>query len=126
MALFAKNKPTQRLDFEGGFVELQYISKGVKDEIKRRTMEVYGSIDNEELKALQKSQNDDEIPVSLIGSAGKILEIQYYKLAHAIRSWSDNAEITEETVKELDEDIFDKISQKIDGMNALKQTDEKN
>lgn len=126
MALFAKNKPTQRLDFEGGFVELQYISKGVKDEIKRRTMEVYGSIDNEELKALQKSQNDDEIPVSLIGSAGKILEIQYYKLAHAIRSWSDNAEITEETVKELDEDIFDKISRKIDGMNALKQTDEKN
>lgn len=126
MALFAKNKPTQRLDFEGGFVELQYISKGVKDEIKRRTMEVYGSIDNEELKALQKSQNDDEIPVSLIGSAGKILEIQYYKLAHAIRSWSDNAEITEETVKELDEDIFDKISQKIDEMNALKQTDEKN
>lgn len=126
MPLFAKNKPTQRMEFEGGFVEVQYLSKGVKDEIKRRTMEVYGSIDNEELKAIQNSQSNDDIPVSLIGSAGKILEIQYYKLAHAIRSWSDNAEITEETIKELDEDIFNEISEKIDEMNRLKQTDEKN
>jgi hypothetical protein len=130
MPLFAKNRPTERLNFEGGFVELQYLSKGVKDEIKRRSSEALASdLDPEIFKKIKSGEikDDAELPASAFGSVGKFMQIEYYKLARAIVKWSDgDTPITEETVKELDEEIFNQISKKVDDMNSLKQVQEKN
>jgi hypothetical protein len=128
MALFAKNKPKERVDFEGGFVELQYLSKGVKDEIKKRSTAFFTEIDPETFKKVQNGEitDDKDLPLSTLNSVGALLEVEYFKLAHAIHSWSDSAPITEETVKEIDEEIFDRISKKIDEMNELTSTQRKN
>jgi hypothetical protein len=123
MPLFAKNKPTQRVDFDGGFVELQYLSKGVKDEIKGRTTALYKGVD---LKKLQSAKDETDIPTEMFDSIPKIMEIEYYKLAKAIVKWSDEAPITEETVRELDEETFNLVSKKVDEMNQLTSLQEKN
>jgi hypothetical protein len=124
MPLFAKNKPTQRVEFEGGYIELQFLSKGVKDEIKSRTTALYKGVD---IKKLQNAQSEEDIPVEMFDKIPGLLEIEYYKLAHAIKSWSDpETLITEDTVKEMDEDIFNQVSKKVDEMNQLKQAEEKN
>jgi hypothetical protein len=124
MPLFAKNKPTKRVDFEGGYVELQFLSKGVKDEIKSRTTSLYKGVD---IKKLQSAQSESDIPPEMFDKIPGLLEIEYYKLAHAIKAWSDaETPISEETVKEMDEEIFNMVSQKIAEMNELTPLQEKN
>jgi hypothetical protein len=124
MPLFAKNKPTQRENFEGGFVELQYLSKGVKDEIKARAASVYQGID---ISKLQNAKSEADIPIEAFAKIPQLMEIEYYKLAHAIKSWSDSeTPINEDTVKEMDEEIFNQVSKKVDEMNQLKPEQEKN
>lgn len=124
MPLFAKNKPTQRENFEGGFVELQYLSKGVKDEIKARAASVYQGID---ISKLQNAKSEADIPTEAFAKIPQLMEIEYYKLAHAIKSWSDSeTPISEDTVKEMDEEIFNQVSKKVDEMNQLKPEQEKN
>lgn len=129
MPLFAKNKPTQKVEFEGGYVELQYLSKGVKDEISRRSTEINKDLPQEVVNKLRNNPNaeDKDIPVEIFGTVGKLMEIEYYKLSHAIRSWSDSdTPITEDSVKDMDDEIFDLVSKKVDEMNALKQSEQKN
>jgi hypothetical protein len=128
MPLFAKNKPTERVDFEGGYVEVQHLSKGIKDEISRRTTEMYADLPQSVIKQLRTNPNatDADVPPEILGTIGKIMDIEYYKLAHAIKSWSDDAPINEETVKEMDEDIFLKVSKKVDEMNELTTVQRKN
>lgn len=124
MPLFAKNKPTDKIEFEGGYVELQFLSKGVKDKIKSLTTSIYKGVD---IKKLQSAQSKDDIPVEMFDKIPGLLEIEYYKLAHAIKSWSDpETPINEDTVKEMDEDIFNKVSKKVDEMNQLRPDQEKN
>jgi hypothetical protein len=124
MPLFAKNKPTQRVEFEGGYVELQFLSKGEKDEIKSRTTALYKGVD---IKKLQSAQSEEDIPQEMFDKIPGLLEIEYYKLAHAIKSWSDpETLISEETVREMDEEIFNLVSQKITKMNELTPLQEKN
>lgn len=123
MPLFAKNKPTKRVEFEGGFVELQYLSKGVKDEIKGRVTSMYKGVD---IAKIQNAKNESDIPPEMFDSIPKLLEIEYYKLSNAIRSWSDEAPINENTVKDLDEEIFNSILKSVNEMNELSPTEEKN
>ncbi|WP_035430861.1 hypothetical protein [Bacillus sp. UNC322MFChir4.1] len=125
MSLFAKNKPTKRVDFEGGWVELQFLSKGAKDHISSQLSNMFADMDSEAIKKM-KLQNKDDIPAEMIGVIGKVQQVEYYKLSQAIRSWSEQEEITIETVKELNDEIFDLISKEINKMNELNLTERKN
>ncbi|MEE6450533.1 hypothetical protein RAH41_08180 [Gottfriedia acidiceleris] len=120
MALFAKNKPTKRVEFEGGWVELQFLSKGVKDEIASRLAPLHS-----ELKNIENATEED-VPEGVFDVLGQINQIEYYKVAHAIKAWSEEEEITEENVKALDSEVFEKISKSINDMNELSQGDKKN
>jgi hypothetical protein len=126
MPLFAKNKPTKRVNFEGGWVELQHLSKGVKDEISSRLSSLFAGMDEETLKKVN-SDNKDDVPTGMINVVGKVQEVEYFKLSHAIKAWSENdTPINEETVKELDEEVFNEISKAVNEMNELSKTEEKN
>lgn len=125
MAMFAKDKPTKRIDFEGGFVELQYLSKGVKDQIASELSSMFAGVDSESLKKLELDKKD-EIPTAMIGVVGKVQEVEYLKLSKAIKSWSSSEPITIETVKELDDETFNRITKEVNEMNGLSKTEEKN
>lgn len=126
MPLFAKNKPTQKVEFEGGFVEVQFLSKGVKDEIQSRLTGLYKGMDKATILKLQTG-DESEIPTELFEVLGAVQSIEYYKLSHAIKSWSDNeTPINEDNVKEMDEEIFNTVLKKVNEMNELSQTERKN
>lgn len=124
MPLFAKNKPTKREEFEGGWVELQYLSKGVKDEVVSRLASLYKGMDK---STLEKLKDSESVPDNMIDAVSKVQEVEYFKLSHAIKSWSEkDVEITFETVKELDEVVFNQISKAVNEMNELSQEETKN
>lgn len=125
MAMFAKDKPTKRLDFEGGWVELQFLSKGVKDQIASQLTEMFAGMSDDTIKKAD-FKNKDEIPASMIGVVGKVQEVEYFKLSSAIKSWSSSESISLETVKELDDETFNLINAEVDKMNGLSKTEEKN
>ena len=125
--LFAKNKPTETVKLGGeDFVELQHLSKGVLDEIKGRTIAAFADAGPNAIRAIQNAKDDSDIPPELIGSSGKMLEIQHYKVSKAIIKWSSPEPITEQTVKELDESVFLEILAKVDSMNRLTEIERKN
>jgi hypothetical protein len=128
MALMSKNKPTKRIEFDGGFVELQHLSKGIKDEYQSRMAALakeLGDIDEEKIKS---SKESGEIPKEFNADSvlRKVNEAEYYKLSKAIKSWSEQEEINDQTVRELDGEVFAKISSAIDEMNELRASDKKN
>lgn len=124
MAMFSKNKPTKRVEFEGGWVDLQHLSKGVKDQIASRVSASLEGIDPKALQSLDK--NSDDMPAGMIGMVGKVHQVEYYKLAKAIRAWSADTAITEESVQELDDEVFNKLSEEINKMNELSKEERKN
>lgn len=124
MAMFSKDKPTKRVEFEGGWVDLQHLSKGVKDQIASRLSASLEGIDPKALQGLDK--NSDEMPAGMIGMVGKVQQVEYYKLSKAIKAWSADTAITEESVQELDDEVFDKISEEINKMNELSKEEIKN
>jgi hypothetical protein len=125
LAMFSKNKPTKRIEFEGGWVELQHLSKGVKDQITSRLSASLEGMDAEALKKLDK--NSDEVPVGAIGMVGKVQQVEYYKLSKAIIAWSaGEVAITEESVQDLDDEVFNLISAEINKMNELSKEEIKN
>lgn len=123
MALLAKNKPTKRVEFEGGYVELQYLSKGVKDEISSRLAALYKGMDR---ATLEKLKDSNDLPDSMIDAVSVVQEVEYYKLSHAIKAWSEEVPPDIENVKELDEEVFNEISAAVNEMNELGKTEEKN
>lgn len=126
MAMFAKDKPTKKIEFEGGWVELQFLPKGVKDEITNQLTSMFSSVDEATLKKIDFN-NKDEVPTSMIGVVGKVQEIEYLKLSKAIKAWSaSDVPISIESVKELDSVTFDLISKAVNEMNQLNKTEEKN
>jgi hypothetical protein len=124
MPMFSKDKPTKRIEFDGGWVEIQHLSKGIKDQIASRLSASLEGIDPESLKNLNSNSND--LPAGMIGMVGKVQQVEYYKLAKAIKAWSSQDPITEESVQGLDEEIFNKISEEINLMNELSKTERKN
>jgi hypothetical protein len=126
MALLSRNKPTKRIEFEGGWVELQYLSKGVKDQIQSSLAGLYKELETINVSDLK---NEENIPkdIEMDKILQKINEIEYYKLSKAIKAWSEHdVEITVETVKELDDEVFSKISDEINKMNSLNEVERKN
>jgi hypothetical protein len=125
LAMFSKDKPTKRIEFEGGWVDLQHLSKGVKDQITSRLSSSLEGMDAEALKKLDK--NSDEVPVGAIGMVGKVQQVEYYKLSKAIKAWSaGEVAITEESVQDLDDEVFNLISAEINKMNELSKEEIKN
>jgi hypothetical protein len=124
LAMFSKDKPTKRVEFEGGWVDLQHLSKGVKDQIASRLSASLEGLDPNQLKNLDK--NSDEMPAGMIGMVGKVQQVEYYKLSQAIKAWSADTTINEETVQGLDEEVFNKISEEINKMNELSKEEIKN
>lgn len=122
--MFSKDKPTKRIELEGGWVDLQHLSKGVKDQIASRLSASLEGIDPKELQNLDKNSN--EMPTGMIGMVGKVQQVEYYKLSKAIKAWSAQEVVTEETVQGLDEEIFNKISEEINKMNELSKEEVKN
>jgi hypothetical protein len=125
MSLFAKNKPSKRLDLlEGQWVELQHLSKGIKESFKSELADLFKGID------IKKGENGEEQPdgKSLPDSfVDKIAQINYRKLEKAIKSWSaEGVPVTVENIKELDEEAFDKILEAVNGMNELSDVERKN
>lgn len=128
--MFAKNKPVKRVNLnDGQWVDLQHLSKGIKDSFKNALagglnggMEISLEGDNAKPKGISLSENFLE----------KINEINYRKMVAAIKDWSakdgegNKVPIDEEMVKELDEETFDKILEEINGMNELSAVEEKN
>lgn len=124
MGLFAKNRPTKRIDIGEDWVELQHLSKGVKDEISSRLASLYKGMDKSTLEKLQTGQ---DVPDTLIDAVSVVQEVEYYKLSHAIKAWSDqNTSITVESVKALDEGVFNNISEAVNEMNELNKEERKN
>lgn len=124
--LFAKNKPTEKLPFGDDYVELQYLSKGVLDEIKSRSLQAFASAGPEAMKAMQSAKSDEDMPAELLSSVSGLMEIQHYKVSKAVVKWSSEEPINEESVKALDEDVFVQISNKVDEMNKLSSLERKN
>jgi hypothetical protein len=128
MALMAKNKPTKKVAFgenNEDYVILQFLSKGVKDSYNSQLTELSMSLKGVDKEALEK-MDTSSLPDSLGTMVGKIQQLEYYKLAHAIKSWSEVEEVSEETVKGLDEVIFNQLIQEVNKMNELDVTERKN
>jgi hypothetical protein len=128
MALMAKNKPTKKIPFgenNEDFVVLQYLSKGVKDSYNSQLAELSLSLKGVDAAALEK-MDVSSLPESMAKVVGRISELEYYKLAHAIKSWSAEEEVSEEAVKGLDEEVFNKLVQEVNKMNDLGETERKN
>jgi hypothetical protein len=126
--LFAKNKPTKTLTFgdnNESHVVLQHLPKGVKDSYTSRLAELSFSMKGVTKETLEK-MDLSALPDSMAGVVSKINELDYYKLANAIKSWSAEDPINEDTVKELDDTVFVEISNAIDEMNRLTETERKN
>lgn len=121
--LFAKSKGFEKVSFGDDWVELQYLSKGIMDEVKRRTLAIFGEIGIDKIK---NAKDDTDIPDEAVNSVGPLMDIEYYKLSNAIVKWSAEAEINEQTVKDLDEEVFNKIKENVDRMNKLKAEERKN
>lgn len=128
MALMAKNKPTKKVFFGDNNednVVLQYLSKGVKDSYNSQLAELSLSLKGVDPEALEK-MDTSTLPDSMAAVVGKINELNYYKLACAIKSWTAEEEVSEEAVKALDEEVFNKLIEEVDKMNDLGQTERKN
>lgn len=124
MPMFSKDRPTKRIEFDGGWVELQHLSKGIKDQIASRLSASLEGIDPAALKNLNEKNTD--MPPGMIAMVGKVQQVEYYKLSKAIKAWSAEFAVTEESVQELDDEIFSKISDEINSMNELNKTERKN
>ena len=140
MALFSKNKPTKRVELEGAWVELQYLSKGAKDSLNNQIIKACEGIDIRKLEQVEKAKNakkaenpekpegDEEvlpegIPLDMIA---KINEASYFALYKAIKAWSEPDEITLESVQELDDEVFSKLISEVNAMNELELGEQKN
>lgn len=121
LLMFSKNKPTKRVDLgDGNWVDLQFLSKGVKDAFKSDAADIYKDLEIDE----EGKPKSNVIPEGMVG---KVNEIQYRKVSSAIKTWSAaDIPVTVETVKELDEEAFDKIVEFVNEMNDLSAKEEKN
>jgi hypothetical protein len=128
MALFSKNKPTKRVEFEGAWVELQYLSKGAKDSLNNQIIQACKGLDINKIEQVEKARgNKKSLPEGIsLDIIEKINAASYYALYKAIKTWSEPDEITVEAVKELDTPVFEKLISEVNAMNELNLGEQKN
>jgi hypothetical protein len=126
--LFAKNKPTKTIYFDDAkenFVVLQHLSKGAKDNYTGQLAELSLSMKGVNKETFE-NMDIDKLPDGMGTLVKKINELEYEKVAAAIKKWSAAEDITVDSVKELDEDVFVEISKTVDEMNKLTELERKN
>lgn len=122
--MFAKNKPTRRIPLpENNWVELQYLSKGQKDEYRSAVAGVFrGAMKEDQAGSVNKDMS--QLPEDFIL---KTKQAEYHMLAQAIKAWSaEGITINAQTVAELDEDVYDIILAEVTQMNELSKQEQKN
>jgi hypothetical protein len=121
--MFVDEMPTKKIPLDKDqWVEIQYLSKGFKNEITASLASVRKklNIDNEVEKDDNKTQFDKgELYL-------KIKELEYKKMVAGIRSWSSNKPIDLQSVKLFRGDVFDKVIKEIDQFNELSEEEVKN
>jgi predicted DNA-binding antitoxin AbrB/MazE fold protein len=125
MSLFAKSKPTKRVDLpDGAWVEIQNLPKGIKESFKSELADLFKGVDIKKGEDGEDEPDRKTLPDSFVQ---KIAEVNYRKLEKAIKSWSaEGVPVTIENIKELDEEIFDQILTAVNKMNELNDTERKN
>lgn len=127
--LFAKNKPTKPIYFDEAkehFVILQHLSKGEKDNYTSQLAELSLSMKGINKQTLE-NMDIDALPDGMGEILRRINDLEYEKIAAAIKSWSEkDTEIKVETVRELDEEVFEEIKKAVDKMNGLTDLERKN
>jgi hypothetical protein len=121
--MFAKNKPTKKIDLpDNHWVELQYLSKGVKDELKSSVTKIFNKFDPKLLDGKMDNPNIEFSP----DFVQKIQDIEYLKLVKAIRNWSADEIVNTENIKALDDTSYELILKAVNEMNELSEEEEKN
>lgn len=127
--LFARDLKTEKVTFDGGWVELMPLSKGALDEYQSRLTELTSKlkgVSKEQLQAIGNKEIND-IPAFMVEVVREIKNLEYFKLSQAIKKWSETeVEITEDSIKELAVNIFDELVDKVNEMNSLTDTQRKN
>lgn len=124
----AFSSKTEKVEFVGGWAELKLLSKGAKNQYQAMMSSLLkdlGDVNAEQLK----NAKEEEIPtnIDLESILNKTHQAEYFLLSKAVKTWSDtDTPINEETVQELDEEIFDMLMQKVQEMNKLSPGEEKN
>jgi hypothetical protein len=117
--MFAKNKPTKRINFsDENWVEIQYLSKGQKNAFASKLAELFKG------QEFDGDGNDNKRLPDV--SVAKIHEVEYEKMVASIKAWSAEEDITIENVQALDDSVYEEISNKIKEMNELSEEEEKN
>lgn len=125
--LFASEKPTKKIAFDDAWVTIQHISKGTKDQHKARLTQLTAELQaDKRTMELIKADKEDELTPALAKSVEDINNLNYFLVTKSIKSWSSEQEINEETVKALDEKVFDEILKEIQKLNELSDLERKN
>jgi hypothetical protein len=128
MALFSSSKPTEKVEFVGGWVELKLLSKGAKNQYQvmmSSLLKDLGQVNTEKLKNAKEEEIPENIDLEVL--LNKTNQANYFLLSKAIKSWSEkDVDINEESVQDLDEETFDLLMEKVQQMNKLSAGDEKN
>jgi hypothetical protein len=122
--MFAKNKPSRRIPLpENNWVELQYLSKGQKDEYRGAVAGVFkGALKEEQGGTVNRDMS--QLPEDFIL---KTKQAEYHMVAQAIKAWSaESVSINAQAVAELDEEAYDLILAEITAMNELAKSEIKN
>lgn len=112
--MFVDQMPTKKVDItEEISVEVQYLSKGYKDEERAILAGINIDVKSEKGDDREKTYN-------------KIKETDYKRVVAGLRSWSSDRPINIENVKLLKPEIFDKILKAVDDYNMLNEEEVKN
>jgi hypothetical protein len=126
VSLFAKDKPLKRVEFENdAWVELKYLSKGFKNQIENDIANIARGFEFEYKDGKVESKDGALLPEDVLQ---KLHSIEYRKISAAIAKWSegDKETITIDNVKQLDDEVYNKILMTVDEMNGLNETERKN
>lgn len=111
--MFVDQMPTKKVDINDTvWVEVQYLSKGYKDEEKAIISGIRLDLKNED--------GDKEKAMR------KMKEIENKRVVAGLKSWNSDKLINIENVKLLREDTFNKILEAIDDYNKLSVEEVKN
>jgi hypothetical protein len=121
--MFVDEMPTKKIPLDNDkWVEIQYLSRGFKDELTAFLASVR--------KKLNKSDNEAEKQTNQEYDQGevysKLKELEYKKMVAGIRKWSSDKPIDLESVKLFRGDVFDKVIKEIDQFNELSEEEVKN
>lgn len=109
--MFVDQMPTKRVDLStGDWVEIQYLSKGFRDEEKA----YFSSL------SVERDESNN------IEFLKKFKEAEYRRIIAGVRKWSSDREITEENLKMLSDLVFDEILEAIEKYNGLSDDEVKN